>query len=119
MVYTIYHCRADGKSSDEIVLDMAQDMMRRIPEEVEVEEDPDSQQSSRPGQGLRPTLVDMVNLAQGAFNKVQGQKKDSSAKKKRGNPTRLPPIKQQWTDGSTLLPWSIHLHKGVACLVKC
>ena len=58
--------------------------MKRIPEEVEVEEDPDSQQSSRPGQGLRPTLVDMVNLAQGAFSKVQGQKKDSSAKKKRG-----------------------------------
>ena len=74
-------CRA-GKSGDEVVLDMAQEMMRSIPEEVDVEE-ADSP-SARPGQTFVPTLNDMVNIAQGAINKIQSSKKDSAAKRKRG-----------------------------------
>ena len=86
-------CRA-GKSGDEVVLDMAQEMMRSIPEEVDIEEA--ESPSARPGQAFVPTLNDMVNIAQGAINKVQGSKKSSSSKRKRGKNKSSLGYKQQF-----------------------
>ena len=74
--------RSAGKSGDEVVLDMAQEMLRTIPEEVQIEEE--EAQSARPGQTFVPTLNDMANIAQGAINKVQGSKKGSAVKRKKG-----------------------------------
>ena len=61
---------------------MAQEMMRTIPEEVQIDEE--ETQSARPGQTFAPTLNDMANIAQGAINKVQGSKKGSAVKRKKG-----------------------------------
>ena len=71
-----------GKSGDEVVLDMAQEMMRSIPEEIQIEEE--ESQSARPGKTFVPTLNDMANIAQGALNKVQGSRSGSAVKRKKG-----------------------------------
>ncbi len=61
-----------------MVLDMAEEMMRKIPEKVEQEDDEVT--TSRPG-AIRPKLTDIVSIATGTYFKTH---KARSAKREKG-----------------------------------
>ena len=86
-------CRA-GKCEDELIIEMCEEMMSRVPHQV-LEE---GSQETR--QVFEPTLGDLVHLAQGATNKVQGSKRCSSAKRHKGNFSQGVCI---WTNGNKFL----------------
>lgn len=65
---------SSGKSNDEIVLEMAADMLKKIPEVVDLEDD-----EPKPGQPPRLSLSDIVKIGTGVDPKVIKKKKSKTA----------------------------------------
>ena len=69
------------KTNDELVVDMAQDMLSKIPAQLELEEE---MVTSRPNQHPRPSLADIASIASGAYFKTKGKTSSSAKWKSKG-----------------------------------